>query len=103
MNPPPLRTYIRTWAALLALLALTCGSAFIPLGPVNTLLNFAVAVAKALLVATFFMHLRYAPALVRILAVTALFMLALLFALSGTDYATRQVTDAPWSATAGRP
>ncbi len=98
MNPSAVRTYITTWAALVVLLALTCASAFIPLGSFNTLINFVIAVVKALLVALFFMHLRHASALTRIFSVTALFMLALLFGLSGADYITRHVTAAPWSA-----
>jgi cytochrome c oxidase subunit IV len=98
MNPPPVRTYVATWAALLLLLALTCASAFVPLGAFNSIVNFAVAAVKALLVAVFFMHLRHASALTRVFAAVALFMLALLFGLSGADYATRHIAPAGWSA-----
>ena len=91
-------SYFATWAALMLLLALTTASAFVPLGAWNAMINFIIAALKALLVAAFFMHLSRAFGLTRVVAVTALFMLALLFALSGTDYATRNVAPAAWSA-----
>jgi cytochrome c oxidase subunit 4 len=49
-----------------------------------------------LLVALVFMRLRQAPALLRLAALAGLVMLALLFGLSGTDYATRTEIPAPW-------
>jgi cytochrome c oxidase subunit 4 len=104
MNPAPVRTYVAVWIALMALLALTAASAFVHLGAFNSVVNLAVAAAKALLVAAFFMHLRrHASALVRVFAGAALFMLALLFALSGADYATRHIAPAQWSAPAASP
>jgi len=98
MNPAPVRAYVGVWIALLALLALTAGSAFVNLGAWNSVANLVIAAAKALLVAAFFMHLRrHASALVRVFAAAALFTLALLFALSGADYATRHIAPVPWS------
>jgi cytochrome c oxidase subunit IV len=102
VNPPPVRTYVATWAALMLLLALSCASAFVPLGAFNSIVNFAVAAAKALLVAVFFMHLLHASSLTRIFAAVALFMLALLFGLSSADYATRHIVPAPWAAPASK-
>ena len=90
-------TYFVTWLALLVLLAASAASAFAPLGGFNTALNMAIACAKALLVALFFMQLRNAGGLVRLVAVIAVLMLALLFGLSATDYATRPARPAPWS------
>lgn len=90
--------YVLTWLALMVLLALTAGSSYIPMGPWNTIVNMGISCAKALLIAIFFMHLRHAGALLRIAAVAALVWLALLFGLSGTDYATRSVSPASWSA-----
>lgn len=91
-------SYFATWAALMVLLALTTASAFVPLGAWNAIINFVIAAMKALLVAVFFMHLNRMSAFVRVVAATAIFMLALLFALSGSDYATRNVAPAAWSA-----
>jgi cytochrome c oxidase subunit 4 len=95
---PRVRTYIVCWAALLGLLGLTCASAFVPLGAFNAVVNFGVAAAKAVLIASFFMHLRQATALVRIFSVVGLCVLLLLFGLSGADYATRGTSPAPWAA-----
>ncbi len=84
------------WIALMILLLLTYGSAYVKLGAWNSVINLAIATVKALLVATFFMHLRKGGALLRIVAVTAIFTLALLFILSHADYATRVINRAPW-------
>ncbi len=85
------------WLALLALLAATAASSFVPLGGWNSALNLAIAAVKALLVALFFMHLSSAGALLRLAAVAALLWLALLFGLSWTDYGTRGTSPAPWA------
>jgi cytochrome c oxidase subunit IV len=89
MTAQSMKTLTWTWVALLALLAVTCGSAYIPLGAFNTWLNFAIATAKALLVAWVFMHLGRAPALVRLFAGTGFAWLLFLAALSAADYLTR--------------
>ena len=44
--------------ALLVLLGLTVGAAYIPLGPFNTVTAMSIAVAKAIIIALYFMHLR---------------------------------------------
>ena len=90
-------SYVLTWLALMILLALTLGSSYVPMGPWNTAANMGISGAKALLIALFFMHLRHAGALLRIAALTGLLWLALLFGLSWSDYATRDVSPAPWS------
>jgi cytochrome c oxidase subunit 4 len=84
------------WLALMALLSATAASAFIPMGERNTVTNFAISCAKALLIAIFFMNLRRAGALLRLVAIVALLWAALLFGLSGTDYVTRHLERAPW-------
>ena len=91
---------VLTWIGLMLLLALTFGSSYVPLGAWNTAINMAVSCAKALLIALFFMELRGAGALLRLAAIVGVIWLALLFGLSGTDYATRANSPAPWSAVA---
>jgi cytochrome c oxidase subunit 4 len=91
MSTPSLRGYVFVWIALLTLLAITCGSAFLPLGRFNVVINFGVAVAKALLVILVFMHLRSATTMVRIVALIGIFMLAILVVLSLTDFTVRGV------------
>jgi cytochrome c oxidase subunit IV len=55
----PRQLYYRVFAALLGLTLLTVGIAFLNLGPLNTIIALTIAVAKALIVLLFFMHLRY--------------------------------------------
>jgi cytochrome c oxidase subunit 4 len=77
------------WIALLVLLALTVGTSFIPMGRINLIVNLAIAAAKALLVAVFFMHVWRGGALVRFVALVGLAWLAILVLLSANDFATR--------------
>jgi len=90
-------TYVLTWLALMALLALTLSSSYLSMGPWNSAANLAISCAKALLIAVFFMHLRQAGALLRLAACIGLLWLALLFGLSWTDLGTRASSPAPWS------
>lgn len=77
------------WFALLVLLAATVGSAYIPLGVGNGIVNYTIAAAKAALVLVFFMHLDRARALLRLAALSGLFWVLFLFSLSFGDYLTR--------------
>ena len=90
------RPLVLTWLALLALLALSAGSVWIPLGWINTAIGLAVATVKALLVALVFMRLRAGHPLLRLTALAGLATLALLFALAGADYPTRSAAPVPW-------
>jgi cytochrome c oxidase subunit 4 len=89
--------YVIVWLALLGLLAATAASSYIPMGGWNSAVNLAISCVKVLLVAVFFMHLRHAGALLRLVAAAAVLWLALLFGLSWTDYATRNASPAPWA------
>jgi len=77
------------WLALLVLLAITVGSAYIPLGIFNGIINYSVAAAKAALVLIFFMHLDRSRALIRLTAAAGVFWVIFLFSLSFGDYLTR--------------
>lgn len=77
------------WLALLLLLGLTVGSAYVPLGAFNGIINYVVATAKAALVLIFFMHLDRSRALLRLTALAGLFWLVFLFSLAFGDYLTR--------------
>jgi len=84
-----IRTYVLVWVALICLLLITLGSAYVPLGWMNSAINLAIAAVKALLVAFFFMHLRSAHYVLRIAASAGLLWLAILIGLSLTDFAVR--------------
>jgi cytochrome c oxidase subunit 4 len=81
--------YILVWLALLALLALTVGSAYLSLGWANTPLNLAISVTQAALVMLFSMHLRAAHPLLKIIAVIGFFGIAIMIVLSLFDVLTR--------------
>lgn len=83
------RTYVLVWIGLLTLLLLTLGSAYLPLGWLNGVVNLAIAIAKALLVMIFFMHLRSSHYVLRIAAAAGFFWLALLIGLSLADFLAR--------------
>ena len=89
MTPLSLRTCIAVWVGLIVLLAITCGSAFVPLGRFNIIVNFGVAAAKALLVVLVFMRLLSGTTMIRVVALMGVFTLAILVCLSLTDFAVR--------------
>ena len=100
-SPPALRVYAFTWLALMVLLVATFAAAHFRLGTLNPVVALAIAVAKVVLVALFFMHLKRSSALIVLFALVALFALAILFGLSGADYVTREMHAAPWVAPDG--
>jgi cytochrome c oxidase subunit 4 len=83
------RIYVLVWLALLALLVLTVGSAYLSLGWANTPVNLAISVTQAALVMLFSMHLRSAHPLMKIIAVIGFFGIAILITLSLFDELTR--------------
>ena len=91
-----LRSLVLTWAGLLGLLGATASAAWLPLGWGNTAISLTIAVAKAALVLLVFMRLRRAHLPLRLAASAGLLTLALLFVLSGADYATRDDSPTPW-------
>lgn len=88
-RPPSLASNLWALAALLVLLALTAGSAFIPMGAFNTFANLAIAVAKALIVMIIYMRLATDSPLLRMVAMAGFAWLALLVALALADLLTR--------------
>lgn len=85
-----LRTYYTVFGALLALTLATTGAAFIDLGAQwNTIVGLTIAIVKALLVATYFMHLRHSQRLTLLFAGAGVLWLALLMTFVFADYLTR--------------
>lgn len=80
---------IGVWVAVIALLGLSLGTSYIPMGRFNSIVSVTIAFVQALLVWTFFMKLRWSGVLVRLIAVTGLIWFLLLLGLSLTDYLTR--------------
>lgn len=86
----PVKIYLTIFAALLAGTALTVVAAFIDFPwQFNTIVALTIAVTKATLVVLYFMHVRYSSRLVWVIVAAALFWMAILFALTFSDYNTR--------------
>src|SRR5262249_7059348 len=62
-------TYIAVFVVLLCLTGLTAAAAEVDLGRLNTPVAVGIAATKALLVVIYFMHLRYATQLTRVVAI----------------------------------
>lgn len=80
---------LAVWLVLIVLLAVSAGSAYVPLGPFNAPLNLLIPAVMIVLLAAFLMNLRWSNALVRIIAASGLLWLAFMFALTFTDYFSR--------------
>jgi cytochrome c oxidase subunit IV len=77
------------WAALLALMLSSLGSAYLSLGLGNLVAGVVIAAVKSSIVALLFMRLARSSGAVRLAAAIALAMWLVLVGLSGVDYATR--------------
>ena len=77
------------WLLLIALFAISLGSAYLPLGTGNVAINLLIATVMIGLLVVFLMDLRNAKALIRIVAAAGLFWTILMFALTFNDYLSR--------------
>jgi cytochrome c oxidase subunit 4 len=80
------RPILLTWAALVALVALTVAGSFAFSGTLSLVTWLSIAVAKTALIFWVFMHLREDRGLLRIFAVGAIAWLMILFAFGGLAY-----------------
>jgi cytochrome c oxidase subunit IV len=86
----PVRIYVTIFLALLLGTALTVMAAFYDFPwQFNTIIALTIASVKATLVVLYFMHVRYSSRLIWVVMASALFWMALLFALTLSDYNTR--------------
>ncbi|MGN6277725.1 MAG: cytochrome C oxidase subunit IV family protein [Sphingomonas sp.] len=80
---------LATWAGLMLLLAATVLYAYLPAVAIKPEISLTIGVAKALLIALFFMQLRKSAGLVRLASMAGLLWASLLFILSFADLLTR--------------
>jgi cytochrome c oxidase subunit 4 len=83
------RSYFAIFAILMVCTYLTWQVAYFDLGPLNTIVALAIAVFKAVLVILFFMHVKQGARLTWVVIVAALFWLAIMLAVTMSDYLTR--------------
>ncbi len=86
-----MKTYYFVFAALMVLLFLTVGAAFVDFGRhwINITIALLIAMVKAALVVLYFMHVKYASRMTQIFVVGAFLWLGIMFLLTFSDYATR--------------
>ncbi len=99
----PTRIYVRVFAALLVLTALTVAASFFDLGGgrlhyVNAVVALTIAVSKASLVVLYFMHVRWSSRMIWVFVGAGAFWLLILIGLTLSDVLTRQWIPAlpPW-------
>jgi cytochrome c oxidase subunit 4 len=88
-------TYAVIFVALLVLLFISVGVAFIPnqsdsVRTLLTLTGFSIAAAKAILIILYFMHVKFSSRLTWIFALSSFFFLLIMVALTLNDYSTRE-------------
>lgn len=84
------RVYVTIFLVLLVGTVLTVIAAFRDFpGPLNAVVALTIAVIKATFVVLYFMHVRYSGRLIWLVIAAALFWMAILFALTISDYSTR--------------
>ncbi len=85
-----IRVYFVIFLSLLVGTVLTAWVAFFNFpGPLNAIVALTIACVKAGLVILYFMHMRYSQRLIWVVFGSALFWLAIMFALTFSDYSTR--------------
>ncbi len=94
-----LATYFAVFGGLMVLLVMTLVVYFFMdlshiWGPANIIVAMIIAVAKALLVILFFMHVKYSSKLTWIFSGTAFVFVFIMFLLTMNDYFTRGLIDA---------
>ncbi len=81
--------YYAICATLLVMTGLTYWAATRDLGQFNIVVALTIATFKATLVVLFFMHARYSPRRTQFVIISGIVWLAILLALTLTDYLTR--------------
>jgi cytochrome c oxidase subunit 4 len=83
------KVYVGIFLSLMVLTAATVAAAYVNLGPFNIVIALAIASVKATLVVLYFMHARYSPKRTHLVIIAAVFWLAVMLALTLSDYVTR--------------
>src|SRR5262249_38624210 len=73
---PTIGVYLAVFTTLMVLTGLTVAAATVDMGRLNDVVMLGIAVTKATLVVLFFMHVRYGPRLVWVMAASGIAMLA---------------------------
>jgi cytochrome c oxidase subunit 4 len=85
----PKSLYYAVFAALIVGTLLTYAAARVDMGPLNNIVMLTIALAKALLVILFFMHVRWGTRLTWLVVASGFFWLFIMFSITMTDFLTR--------------
>ena len=85
----PVKVYVAVFVTLLVMTATTTLVSGVDLGPWNTVVALGIAAFKASLVVLFFMHAKYSSRLTRVVIFGGLFWLAILLAITFSDFVSR--------------
>ena len=91
----PLKVYIGIFLVLMVLTAVTVAVAYVNLGELNKVVALGIASFKATLVVLYFMHVKYASRLTKLIVVTGFFFLAILLGMTMIDYGSREWVNPP--------
>jgi len=97
------KIYLLIFGALMLGTYVTVRAAFVDLGKMNIVLALGIATIKATLVVLYFMHARYSPKRTQLVIVCSVFWLAIMLALTLTDYTTRSHETQPGVSHLARP
>ena len=90
-----IKLYVGIFLTLMALTAITIVVAYVNLGPWNKVVALGIASTKATLVVLYFMHVRYASRMTKLVVVSGFFFLMVLFSLTMIDYGSRMWVNPP--------
>lgn len=85
----PLPTYYKIFGALIVMTVITVLAAQVDFGALNAVVAFGIATVKAVLVAGWFMHLKYDDKLNRVILLSGVFFLIVLWFFCIMDESTR--------------
>jgi cytochrome c oxidase subunit 4 len=91
----PLKIYFGVFGALMVLTAITVIVAYVDLGEMNKVVALGIASLKATLVVLYFMHVRYASRMTKMVVMAGFFFLAILLTLTMVDYGSRGWVNPP--------
>ena len=90
-----IKLYVGIFLTLMALTTITIAVAYVNLGQMNKVVALGIASFKATLVVLYFMHVKYASRLTKLIVVSGLFFLAILLGLTMSDYSSRMWVNPP--------
>jgi len=97
------KVYAVIFGSLMLGTYITVKAAFVDLGRMNIVIALGIATIKATLVVLYFMHARYSPKRTQLVIVCSVFWLAIMLALTLTDYTTRSHETQPGVSHLARP